>query len=144
MTIVLDTACRLRALPTANTVVLLIILMLLCSCGINTRDQHGMPIRMSKDEFAEYVETVFRHHNGVVNELILATSLSDDPELVLPPALLSAERAMVAACQPLNEVVSATIERRELTVWARLLLIDQVPRCAASSSRVELLMKDTF
>ncbi|MGR8948143.1 MAG: hypothetical protein ACU84Q_08870 [Gammaproteobacteria bacterium] len=119
-------------------------LLVLIGCGINTRDETGAPVRMTKDEFAAYVETVFRHHNGVVNELILATSLSDDPEMELPAALISAERVMAATCHPLNEMVSAKIEGRELSAWSKLLLIDQVPTCAESSRRVAALVEQTF
>ena len=117
----------------------------ICSgCGINTKDETGAPVRMSKDEFAEYVEQVFRHHNGVVNELILASSLSDDPDLPLPAELIAAERAMAQKCQPLNDMVSATIEGRELSTWTKLLLIDQVPACATYSRRVEALIEQSF
>ena len=116
----------------------------LSACGINTRDDNGAPVRLTTEEFAEYVETVFRHHNRVVNELILETSLSDDPDLVLPQTLLSAERIMVEKCQPLNEMVTATIEGRELSRWTKLLLIDQVPACSASSRRVEALIEKIF
>ena len=108
----------------------------LAACGVNTRDENGTPIRMTTEEFAEYVEQVFRHHNGVVNELILATSLSDDPDLALPAELIAAEKEMVAKCQPLNEMVSATIEGRVLSSWKKLRLIDQVPTCAKWSRRV--------
>ena len=116
----------------------------LSACGVNTRDVDGKPIRMTKAEFADYVEQVFRHHNGVVNELILVTSLSDDPEPELPVSLIAAEKAMVAKCQPLNDMVSATIEGRELSTWSKLLLIDQVPSCAEWSRRVEGLIEKSF
>ncbi len=116
----------------------------LSACGVNTRDEAGNHVRLTTEEFASYVERVFRHHNGVVNELILATSLSDDPDLMLPPTLLSAERKMVADCQPLNEMVSATIEGRELSRWKQLLLIDRVPACSQSSQRVEKLIETAF
>lgn len=116
----------------------------LSACGINTRDDSGNPVRLTTEEFAEYVETVFRYHNGVVNELILVTSLSDDPDLVLPQPLLTAEKLMVAKCQALNEMASATIEGRELSQWRKLLLIDHVPACSVASRRVEELIEQTF
>ena len=99
---------------------------------------------MSKDEFAEYVEQVFRHHNGVVNELILSSSLSDDPAHEFPPELLRAEEIMVRQCRPLNDMVSATIEGREISLWSKMLLMDQVPKCAQSSKRVEQLIPEMF
>ena len=113
-------------------------------CGINTRKADGTLVNMTQDEFAEYVEQVFRHHNGVLNELILATSLSEDPDLILPTPLIAAEKTMAAKCQPLNDMVSATIEGRELSTWSKLLLIDQVPSCAEWSQRVEELIEESF
>ncbi|MEM7467131.1 MAG: hypothetical protein AAF387_09620 [Pseudomonadota bacterium] len=124
--------------------VLALIAMLSAGCGINTRDENGQVVNLSKEDFATYVEQTFRHHNGVVNELILASSLSDDPELELPPELIRAEKAMVENCQPLNEMVSATIEGRELSVWAKLRLIDKVPECGVWSRRVENMIQQVF
>ncbi|MDP6184177.1 MAG: hypothetical protein QF609_10190, partial [Gammaproteobacteria bacterium] len=72
-----------------------------CS-GVNTRTADGQPIRMTRDEFAEYVETTFRYHNRIVNELILASSLGDE-DVVVDASLLSAEEDMAAICQPLND-----------------------------------------
>ena len=116
----------------------------LSSCGVNTRKANGEPVRMTGEEFAEYVEQVFRHHNGVVNELILATSLNHDPDLALPAELISAEKAMVRQCQPLNDMVSATIEGRTISAWQKLRLIDQVPLCAKWSHTVEELVEKSF
>ena len=106
-----------------------------CS-GVNTRTADGQPIRMTRDEFAEYVETTFRYHNRIVNELILASSLGDE-DVVVDASLLSAEEDMAAICQPLNEMVSATIEGRELSFWSKLQLVNQVPACEAATRRVE-------
>lgn len=133
-----------RSLLPISFSILVIVCGGLTACGINTRNEAGVAVRLSTQEFASYVERVFRHHNGVVNELILATSLSDDPDLILPAALLSAERQMVANCQPLNEMVSATIEGRALSRWKKLRLIDQVPACSMSSRQVEALIEKIF
>ena len=139
-----DALTRGTAFTLALKINLVFFVLSLVGCGINTRTAEGMPVRMTKEEFADYVERVFRHHNNVVNDLILATSLSDDPELELPSGLLAAEKLMVAECQPLNDMVSATIEGREMSTWSKLLLIDQVPSCAKWSQRVEGLIEESF
>ena len=139
-----DALTRGTAFTLALKINLVFFVVSLVGCGVNTRTAEGMPVRMTKEEFADYVERVFRHHNNVVNELILATSLSDDPELELPSGLLAAEKLMVAECQPLNDMVSATIEGREMSTWSKLLLIDQVPSCAKWSQRVEGLIEESF
>ena len=139
-----DALTRGTAFTLALKINLVFFVVSLVGCGVNTHTAEGMPVRMTKEEFADYVERVFRHHNNVVNELILATSLSDDPELELPSGLLAAEKLMVAKCQPLNDMVSATIEGREMSTWSKLLLIDQVPSCAKWSQRVEGLIEESF
>lgn len=107
------------------------------SCGgVNTRTVDGQPVRMSREEFAAYAEKTFRYHNRVLNDLITATSFGDE-SLMEDLALLRAEETMAAVCQPLNDMVTATIEERELSLWAKLRLLEQVPRCEAASREVE-------
>ena len=71
----------------------------------------GRVERRSRDEFAAYVERVFRYHNRVVDDFIVATVLYGDPAAA-DSELQRAERTMVRACQPLNAVVSARFEQR--------------------------------
>jgi hypothetical protein len=119
-------------------------LLALSACtGVNTRTADGRGVRMTRAEFAEYVETTFRHHNRVVNELITASILGDE-EIPIDPALIRAEEDMDASCQPLNEMVTATIEGRELSFWAKMRLLDQVPLCEAATRRVEAMIPAAF
>ena len=122
----------------------LLFLVTLGACsGVNTRTADGRPIRMTRAEFAEYVETTFRYHNRVVNELITASILGDE-EIPIDPSLIRAEEDMDASCQPLNEMVTATIEGRELSFWAKMQLLNQVPSCAAATRRVEAMIPAAF
>lgn len=95
----------------------------------------GRAVRMTRDEFAEYLESTFRYHNETVNNLISALSYSDEFEA--SAAREKAEEEMSALCQPLNNMVTATLEGRQLSFWSKLLLPNQVPKCAAASRRVE-------
>ena len=110
--------------------------LVLCACaGVNTRNAGGEPVRMSREAFAEYAEQTFRYHNRVVNDLITATSFGDESALE-DAALIHAEERMAARCQPLNNMVTATIEGRELSYWAKVRLLESVPECAAASRAV--------
>lgn len=118
--------------------------LVLCGCvGVTTRDVDGEPVRMSREEFAEYAEQTFRFHNRVVNDLITATSFGAE-SAPGDPALISAEERMAASCQPLNNMVTATIEGRDLSYWAKIRLLDAVPECAAASRAVEARVREMF
>lgn len=113
-----------------------------CS-SVNTRTADGQPIRMTREAFAEYVEETFRYHNRVVNDIILASSFGDE-DSAAEPALVRAEEEMAALCLPLNEMVSATIEGHEPSLWEKTLLLNQVPACEAATRRVERLIPAAF
>jgi hypothetical protein len=104
----------------------------------------GRTVVKTNEEFAEYVEQVFRHHNGVVNDLIVVSSLSAGDDAQLDQEIIDAEETMAAACQPLNQVVSAMIEGREPSFWTKLKLLNAVPACEASTRRVEVLIPTAF
>ncbi|MGR9090830.1 MAG: hypothetical protein ACU85U_09655 [Gammaproteobacteria bacterium] len=132
-------ACRRERCAAA-----LAIPLVLCACaGVNTLNADGEPVRMSREAFAEYAEQTFRYHNRVVNDLITATSFGDEA-VVEDMALLRAEERMAARCQPLNNMVTATIEGRELSYWAKIHLLESVPECADASRTVEARIREMF
>ena len=96
---------------------------------------------MARGEFSDYVESVFRLHNRILNELIGATSLLDLEMLDAEDPLVRAEDAMNQACLPLNSVVQATIEGRELGLFEKLALPSAVPRCEQKTREVEALLQ---
>ncbi len=100
----------------------------------------GRTERHSREAFASYVEAVFRYQNRVVNDLIVATSLSPDPAALEDAALMRAERDMAAACQALNTAVAARLEGREIGFFHKLELPRAVPACEAASRRLEQLL----
>lgn len=118
-----------------------VVLLTLQACsGINTRSSDGKAVRLSREQFAAYVEETFRYHNRVVNDLIMTSSLGD-PDFEFDNSLVHAEEQMAAKCAPLNDIVSATIEGRELSLWSKLRLPDQVPACAQASRKVDALLE---
>ncbi len=124
-----------RAVPLA-----LVASCMLCACStVNTYTANGKPIRMTREEFGEYVEATFRYHNRVVSELITVFSMSDE-DIPFPQALIRAEEDMTARCQPINEMVSAMIEGREQSLWTKLQLLNSTPLCEAATQQVEQLI----
>jgi hypothetical protein len=106
---------------------------------VQVRYPQGTTEYLSRAEFEVYVEAVFRYHNQVLNDLIVATSFVDEDELD-NPQLEEAEIRMQAACQPLNAIVSATMEGREIGFFTKLQLPESAPACEARSRHVAALL----
>ena len=113
----------------------------LASCGtVTTHTASGKPLVMSQEDFAKYVERVFRYHNQVMNDLIESAK---DPEELDPDestALSAAEAKMVEVCHPLNEVVAESLSGSKVGLQTEMELVDSVPACEAATHAVEDLM----
>lgn len=107
---------------------------------ITTHSSTGKEIVMTREEFEQYVEHVFRYHNQVMSDLI--ENAIDRPEQSPHDlqVLNLAEKKMVTACQPLNEVVSESLSGENVGLTLKMELIDTVPACEAASKAVDDLM----
>ena len=118
---------------------LVIAAALLCvACTlIYTKTPDGAPVLMNEEQFAAYVEHVFRYHNSVVNEslFVIPGDLGggNDP-------VSNAEMKMHHACQPLNEVASSSAVGLSPDFWTRMKLADAVPECEAATRNLEKLL----
>ena len=112
--------------------------------SVQVRYPDGAMEYKTKDEFAVYVEEVFRYHNGVVNDLITATAFMDEGALDGDSPLVRAEETMADTCWPLNDAVSATIEGRELGGFRKMKLLEAVPACEQASQRVAELLSPSI
>lgn len=92
---------------------------------------------MSRHEFAEYVERVFRYHNQIVSELIELSATDDSEESA---ELAKEEAHMLEACASLNEVVSQSMVGLDTNFRAKMQLVDAVPECEAATRRVDDLL----
>lgn len=95
---------------------------------------------MSRSEFRDYTETVFRHHNRVHSDLMM---LLPDIELSQPEHYLRLHRAegpMLEACKPLNDAVARYVEGGEVGFFKRLKLPLDVTDCERQTRRVEALL----
>ena len=116
-----------------STVMVGALVCVACS-SVHTKTPEGVPVSMNEQEFAAYVEHVFRHHNNVVNESLFVTpsvlAAGDDP-------VVSAEMKMHHACQPLNEVASLSATGEGSDFWLQMKLADAVPECEAATRDLE-------
>lgn len=122
---------------------LLMVLSVLFLSGctsIKTRKASGEEVVMSKDQFAQYVEHVFRYHNQVMTELMESSEEEHPQSPASASALKNAERSMISACEPLNEVVSETLSGENVGLTLKMQLGDAVPACEAASQAVEKLI----
>jgi len=116
-------------------------LTLLSGCTtVTTHKPSGEEVVMSQEEFAQYVEHVFRHHNQVMAELIETTldRADQDPREALK--LSTAENRMISDCEPLNELVSETLSGENVGLKLKMKLVDAVPACEEASQAVEELI----
>ena len=107
--------------------------------SVQVRHPDGAMEYKTKDEFAVYVEEVFRYHNVVVNDLITATAFMDEGA-----PLVRAEEPMADTCWPLNDAVSATIDGRELGFFRKMKLLEAVSACEQASQRVAELLSPSI
>ena len=117
-----------------STVMVGALVCVACS-SVHTKTPDGVPVSMSEQEFAAYVEHVFRHHNNVVNESLFITpsallGVGEDP-------VVNAEMKMHHACQPLNEVASLSATGQGSDFWLKMKLADAVPECEAATRDLE-------
>ena len=112
--------------------------VLVAGCNtVTTHKPSGEEMVMTQEEFGQYVEHVFRYHNQVMSDLIESNDALTEQTPRERVDLKTAERSMVAACQPLNEVVSESLSGEKVGLTLQLDLIDAVPACEAASKRVE-------
>ncbi|MDD1649438.1 MAG: hypothetical protein LUO80_03465 [Methylococcaceae bacterium] len=113
----------------------------LAGCStITTHKSTGEEIVMTREEFEQYVEHVFRYHNQVMSELI--ESAEDRTELSVTEArqFTAAEKNMDTACEPLNEVVSKSLSGENVGLKLKMDLVDAVPACEEASKVVDDLL----
>ena len=98
----------------------------LSGCAVTSLDgQHMVP---GSDEFADYVELVFRRQNAVATELALA--LDDvDPASDRYTELEAAELDLLTACRGLNEIASSRRDGDDARGLAALRRARQAPDC---------------
>jgi hypothetical protein len=107
---------------------------------ITTHTANGEKLVMTQEEFAKYVEHVFRYHNQVMNELIEAAEDRSEQDPEEAKELSAAEAKMIEICHPLNETVAEALSGQSVGLKTEMELPDAVPACEEASHIVDELI----
>ncbi|MEN9681962.1 MAG: hypothetical protein RLZZ627_1855 [Pseudomonadota bacterium] len=97
---------------------------------------------MTQEEFAKYVEHVFRYHNQVMAELIESASDRTERSSRTFKDLTFAEKHMVTVCEPLNEVVTETLSGQNIGLQLKMKLVEAAPACESATQIVDKLIAE--
>ena len=120
----------------------ILLVFLLQGCAV-TAKVNGDKNQLSKQDFAQYVEAVFRLQNNVTSELM---SLQAEDEEVDQSLLLKAEQPMREACAPLNSYVSKEMEGTGTGFFTKVFLKNKIEKsaieCERCANEVRFLLKN--
>jgi len=92
----------------------------------------------SLEEFAHYVEHVFRFQNRMTSEVMM---LQDNGDLTKSEDLLKAEQTMQHVCTPLNEYVSRDIDGLNIGLFLRQRVEKSAEDCEKSAQELQSLLE---
>lgn len=119
-----------------------LLIFLLQGCAL-TAKVDGDKSRLSSQDFAQYVEAVFRLQNSITSDLM---SLQAEDEEVDQSLLLKAEQSMREACAPLNSYVSKEMDGTSTGFFTRFFLKNKIEKsaieCEKCANEVRLLLKN--
>lgn len=117
--------------------ILFCIPFLLCSCqGLMTRGygENSLP----REEFAGYVEEVFRLQNQLTTEVMMIVGVDDSEEY---DELLKAEQVMHTTCDPLNEYANKELDGGSIGIFLRRRVERSAVACERAAKEVGVKLK---
>ncbi|MGR9052508.1 MAG: hypothetical protein ACU84J_07660 [Gammaproteobacteria bacterium] len=93
----------------------------------------------SRDEFAEYVESVFKFQNQMTSKVMMLTAGADD--LSDYEEIFIAEQRMQEQCEPLNEYAALEADGGNIGFFLRRRVEKTAEICDRAAHRVENLLK---
>jgi hypothetical protein len=93
---------------------------------------------LSKEEFAQYVEEVFRFQNRMTSEVMMLTTSDEGDNFSV---LLKSEQHMQQVCAPLNEYVSRNIDGLSNGLGLQRQVVKTALDCDRAAHEVEVLLK---
>jgi hypothetical protein len=94
---------------------------------------NGTRMGLKSDEFADYVESVFRRQNEIASELALEIE-SEDPDSERYGVLDAAELELLNACVGINELAARQRDGDPLGGFKALKRARQAPECERSTA----------
>jgi hypothetical protein len=116
---------------------ILMLISLLAGCvwpGVGNLSGTGL----SKEEFARYVEEVFRFQNRMTSEVMMLTATDEGGD---SPGLLKSEQRMQQVCAPLNEYVSRDIDGLGNGLSLQRQVVKSAFDCDRAAHEVERLLR---
>jgi len=96
---------------------------------------------MSRKEFTQYVEKVFRLQNSITSEVMV---LTEDDDSKKHKALLQAEQQMLEACGPLNEFVSRKSDGLSVGLFLKRRVEKSAIDCERETQEVKSLLTEQW
>jgi len=93
---------------------------------------------LSREEFAHYVEEVFRFQNRMTSEVMMLTAADDSANF---SAVLKSEQQMQQACAPLNEYVARNIDGLSNGLALQRQVVKSALECDHAAHAVEVQLK---
>lgn len=124
-------------LPCSLQLFIVTLAVLLQACALPFAGNIG-DTGLSKEEFAQYVEEVFRFQNRMTSEVMMLTTSDESGHTA---ALLQSEQHMQQVCAPLNEFVSRDIDGLSTSFTLRRQVVKTSLACDRAAHEVEVLLK---
>ena len=118
-----------------NWMIILIVLQL-SGCSIPFFSGYGSEDR-TREEFAQYVEKVFRLQNNVTSRIMI---LMESGDIISPQPLMKAEQHMQELCSPINEYASREIDGLNKGFLLQRRVEKSAEDCDKAAQEVEALL----
>lgn len=96
---------------------------------------------MSREDFTQYVEEVFRLQNSITSEIMVLPEGADPKK---HKALLQAEQQMLEACGPLNEFVSRKSDDLSVGLFLKRRVEKSAIDCEREAQEVRSLLTEQW
>lgn len=123
-------------LVNARGLMLMSIMVTLSGCALPFFGGYGEQ-GMSREEFTQYVEGVFRLQNSITSEVMILLEGDDTKK---HEALLQAEQQMQEACGPLNEYASRDVDGLSIGLFLRRRVEKSAIDCERAAQEVKSLL----
>lgn len=114
--------------------------MLIACTAITTKTPDGLEVTRSRDEFEQYVESVFRRQNQASLEVgqMLDDAVASPRERL---ALETAEQKMLVACDALNQVAHQRMEQNDPGIVLKIEVKNTIGDCDFATRELERLIE---
>ena len=115
----------------------MLITLVLSGCSLPFLGGYGAE-GQSSEEFAHYVESVFKLQNSLTSEIIGLADSDDKPANM--DALLQAEQSMQKKCEALNEYATLDSDGSNVSVMLKTRVAQSAKECETAAKDLQALM----